>query len=132
MSLDAFGVAVEDLDRARDSTSISISPFPRTRKGTATPRSSWPSGIRLMFDTHETMKSFDPSWSPGTGSPTVTMAFSLGSPDEVDAKHDELVEAGGASHLAPWDAFWGMRYAVMRDPDGNELSLYASLPQSGD
>ena len=32
-----------------------------------------------MFDTHETMKSFDPSWSPGTGSPTVTMAFSLAS-----------------------------------------------------
>jgi len=44
----------------------------------------------------------------------------------------ELVEAGAKSHLAPWDAFWGMRYAILRDPDGNEVALYASLPQSGD
>ena len=132
MSLDAFGVAVEDLARARDFYKHLDLAIPEDPEGHGHAEVELAGGIRLMFDTHETMKSFDPAWSPGTGSPTVTMAFSLASPDEVDAKHDELVEAGGTSHLAPWDAFWGMRYAVLRDPDGNELSLYASLPQSGD
>jgi hypothetical protein len=28
----------------------------------------------------------------------------------------------------PWDAFWGMRYATVADPDGNGIDLYANLP----
>lgn len=132
MSLDAFGVAVEDLERSREFYKHLDLAIPEDPEGHGHAEVELAGGIRLMFDTYETMKSFDPSWAPGSGSPTVTMAFSFGSPDEVDAKHDELVEAGGTSHLAPWDAFWGMRYAVLRDPDGNELSLYASLPQSVD
>jgi uncharacterized glyoxalase superfamily protein PhnB len=27
----------------------------------------------------------------------------------------------------PWDAFWGQRYALLRDPDGVEVNLYAPL-----
>jgi uncharacterized glyoxalase superfamily protein PhnB len=50
----------------------------------------------------------------------------------VDAKAQELVEAGATIHLEPWDAFWGMRYASLRDPDGNAIDLYAQLPQNGD
>ena len=34
------------------------------------------------------------------------------------------------SHLAPWDAFWGQRYAVVLDPDGNHVDLFAPLPTS--
>ena len=48
-----------------------------------------------MFDTEDIMRQFDPSWSRATGSPSVTLAFSFETPDEVDAKHDELVAAGG-------------------------------------
>jgi len=40
----------------------------------------------------------------------------------------ELTGAGYAGHLEPWDAFWGMRYAVVRDPDGNPVDLFALLP----
>jgi hypothetical protein len=31
-------------------------------------------------------------------------------------------------HLEPWDAFWGMRYAVVFDPDGRPVDLFAVLP----
>ncbi len=40
----------------------------------------------------------------------------------------ELVGAGVRRHLEPWDAFWGMRYAVVRDPDGTPVDLFAALP----
>ena len=38
-----------------------------------------------------------------------------------------LLAAGGRGHLAPWDAFWGQRYAVVLDPDGNVVNLFAPL-----
>ena len=31
----------------------------------------------------------------------------------------------------PWDAVWGQRYAVVHDPDGNPVDLYAALPAAG-
>jgi hypothetical protein len=31
-------------------------------------------------------------------------------------------------HKLPWDAFWGMRYAVVHDPDGNGVDLFSPLP----
>jgi uncharacterized glyoxalase superfamily protein PhnB len=131
VSLDAIGIVVDDLDRAREFYRHLDLEIPEDPEGHGHAEVELAGGLRLMFDTVETMTSFDPSWSRGTGSPTATLAFSFDTPAEVDAKHDELVAAGGRSHLQPWDAFWGMRYAILRDPDGNEVALYASLPQDG-
>jgi uncharacterized glyoxalase superfamily protein PhnB len=40
----------------------------------------------------------------------------------------ELMSAGYESQHEPWDAFWGQRYATVRDPDGNGVDLFAPLP----
>jgi uncharacterized glyoxalase superfamily protein PhnB len=127
MSLDAIGVVVEDLDRAREFYRHLELELPADPEGHGHAEVELAGGIRLMFDTVETMKSFDPDWGRAEGSPTATLAFSFATPAEVDAKYEELVGAGGKGHLEPWDAFWGMRYAVLRDPDGNEIALYATL-----
>ncbi len=88
-----------------------------------------PGGMRLAFDTEETIRSFDPDWSPPTGGGhRANMAFACDSPDEVDAAWSELTAAGYEGHLAPWNAFWGMRYAVVHDPDGRPVDLFALLP----
>jgi uncharacterized glyoxalase superfamily protein PhnB len=131
MPLDAIGVVVDDLDRARNFYRLLDIAIAEDPEGHGHAEAPLAGGIRLMFDTVETMKSFDPDWARGSGSPPVTLAFSFDSPAEVDAKYAELREAGGKGHKEPWDAFWGQRYAVLRDPDGNELSLYAPLPESG-
>ena len=55
------------------------------------------------------------------------LAFKLDSPAAVDATYDQLVAAGYNGHLAPWDAFWGERYARIHDPDGNSIDLFADL-----
>ena len=87
-----------------------------------------PGGIHLLFDTQDTIRSFDPSWTPPAGGHGVALAFDCGDPAAVNAVHDDLVSAGHRSHLAPWDAFWGQRYASVLDPDGNSIDLFAALP----
>lgn len=86
-----------------------------------------PGGHRLAWDTHDTIRSFDPGWSPGNGGPAITLAFSCDAPADVDATFAALVAAGSAAHHEPWDAFWGQRYATVLDPDGNHVDLYAEL-----
>lgn len=89
-----------------------------------------PGGLKLLFDTDETITSFDDSFSPPTGEGRIGLGFECDDPAAVDATHDALVAAGARSHLAPWDAFWGQRYAVVEDPDGNHVDLFAPLPAS--
>jgi catechol 2,3-dioxygenase-like lactoylglutathione lyase family enzyme len=85
-------------------------------------------GVRIMWDTYETIRSFDPEWTPGTGGPRAGLAFQCADPAEVDTTYARMVGAGHHSHLAPWNAPWGQRYAVLHDPDGNGVDLYAFLP----
>jgi len=85
-------------------------------------------GLRLALDTVETIRSFDPGWTPPTGGHRVSLAFSCGTPAEVDDAYGELTAAGYEGHLAPFDAFWGMRWAVVHDPDGVPVDLFAYLP----
>ena len=86
-------------------------------------------GITLMFDTVDIVRSMYADWQPPTGaSHRMAMAFECSSPAEVDATHARLVAEGAPSEKEPFDAFWGQRYAVVLDPDGNPVDLYALLP----
>ncbi|GAA0460056.1 glyoxalase [Paractinoplanes deccanensis] len=80
-------------------------------------------GIRLMWDTHASLSSFDPDHRPGE--PGGGWAFLCADPAEVDSVHAALVAAGHPSVKEPWDAPWGQRYAQLRDPDGNVVDLFA-------
>lgn len=83
-------------------------------------------GMRLAWDTVDTIRSFDPEWSAPSGGARVALAFDCGTPDAVDTTFTRLVDAGADGHLAPWDAVWGQRYAVLHDPDGNTVDLFAA------
>jgi uncharacterized glyoxalase superfamily protein PhnB len=85
-----------------------------------------------MFDTEDTIRSFDPSWTPPAGGGhRVALAFACDSPADVDATYAAVTGAGYEGHLPPWDAFWGQRYATVHDPDGNAVDLFAALPAEG-
>ena len=84
-------------------------------------------GLRLMFDTEEEIRSFQPAWS-ADGSGRVALAAECGSPADVDRLHDELSGLGSGSHAVPFDGFWGQRYATVLDPDGVLVDLFAWLP----
>ena len=87
-----------------------------------------PSGLRVAFDTIATIQSFDPSYDPATRGHGIALAFVCADAADVDATFASLVAAGAEPHLEPWDAFWGQRYATLRDPDGNGIDLFAPLP----
>jgi catechol 2,3-dioxygenase-like lactoylglutathione lyase family enzyme len=93
-----------------------------------------PGGLQLTWDTYDTIRSFDKEWEPpAAGGHRMMLSFRCGSPAAVDAAYAELTELGYRGHLEPWDAFWGMRYASVLDPDGNPVDLLADLgPEQSD
>ncbi|UTX54550.1 VOC family protein [Leucobacter aridicollis] len=87
-------------------------------------------GMRIGWDTLETIRGFDPAYELPSGSHRVAFAFEAVSPAEVDEVFAKLVAGGARSRVEPWDAFWGQRYATVMDPDGNAIDLYAPLSVS--
>ncbi|WP_434598728.1 VOC family protein [Streptomyces sp. A5-4] len=85
-----------------------------------------PGGMRVLWDTEESVASFDPGWTRPQAGERLGLAFLCDSPAEVDATYSTLITAGYESHLKPWDAVWGQRYAVVLDPDGCGVSLFAN------
>ena len=65
-------------------------------------------------------------WAPPSGGHRISLAFRCDSPGEVDRVFADLTGAGYEAANEPWDAFWGMRYAVVHDPDGNAVDLFAN------
>ena len=85
-----------------------------------------PSGMRLMLDAEDVVKSFRPDWARETGN-QLALAFECASPMEVDEIFEQVTAAGFQAEKEPWDAFWGQRYAQLRDPDGVPVDLFAPL-----
>jgi uncharacterized glyoxalase superfamily protein PhnB len=85
-----------------------------------------PNGVRFMLDTEETVRSFKEDWRRETGN-QIGLALECESAAEVDEVYARVVDAGFEGEKEPWDAFWGQRYAQLRDPDGVPVDLYAGL-----
>ncbi|WP_217247169.1 VOC family protein [Streptomyces sp. AC602_WCS936] len=91
-----------------------------------------PGGVRLMLDTEESVRSFTPGWEPPAGGGRHSLALLCDTPAEVDALYEELTGAGCHGERKPWDAPWGQRYAVLNDPDGHGVDLFAPLAAPGE
>ena len=127
--LDFFGIVVSDMPRSLAFYRRLGLDFPDGKENEGHVEAELSGGFRYALDTEEVMRSFDPEWQRPTGGHAEAGAFRCGSPAEVDQVYAELLAAGGRAYKEPWDAFWGMRYAQLEDPDGNLLSLYALLPE---
>jgi catechol 2,3-dioxygenase-like lactoylglutathione lyase family enzyme len=125
--LDLIGIVVEDMGRALAFYRELGLELPEDAGGRPHVEVSLPGGLRLAWDTQETIRSFEPDWQPPSGGQRIGLAFLLDSPQEVDAAYERLVSLGYEGHKAPWDAPWGQRYALVRDPDGNAVDLFSPL-----
>ncbi|HMI83265.1 MAG TPA: VOC family protein [Polyangiaceae bacterium] len=56
--------------------------------------------------------------------------FHVSSREEVDGVHARVTAAGHRTHKAPEDAFWGARYAIVEDPDGNSVGITSAVDDS--
>lgn len=90
-----------------------------------------PGGLRVTWDTVDEIHKFDAGWTAPAGSPRMALAFRFDALADVDRAYGEMVALGHEGYKAPWDAFWGQRYAILHDPDGNGVDLYAPLQPAG-
>ena len=126
--VDAIGLVVADMSRSLSFYRRLGLDFPDGAESEPHVEAQLAGGLRLLLDTVETIRSFDPQWRPPKGGgPKTALAFACDSPAEVDKVYADLVAAGYEGHKEPWDAFWGQRYAMIHDPDGNGVDLFAPL-----
>ena len=127
LRLDAIGIVVTDMARALAfyrALGLTIDPAQDTEGHV---EFTCENGLRLMWDTEEIIHSFAPEWAASAGDQRVGIGFACDSPAEVDATCARLAGSGYTIARAPWDAFWGQRYAQAADPDGNVVDLFAAL-----
>jgi catechol 2,3-dioxygenase-like lactoylglutathione lyase family enzyme len=66
---------------------------------------------------------FSQIWNKGR----VVVGFSVTSREEVDRLYGEMTAAGHRGLQAPYDAFWGARYAIVEDPDGIAVGVMSPI-----
>jgi len=125
--LDFIGITVDDMARSLDFYRRLGVEIAEPEEGQDHVEAVLPSGLRLGWDTVEVVQSFDPDWKPANSGGRTGLAFVCSSPAAVDELYASLESAGYPGRKAPWDAFWGQRYALVEDPDGNIVSLFAAL-----
>ncbi len=122
--LNAIGIVASDTAKSIAFYRLLGLDFPEDGEGHI--EATLPSGIRLMLDSEEVIRSFRPDWTRTAGN-QLALAFECASPADVDAVYESVVAAGFAGEKEPWDAVWGQRYAQLRDPDSVPVDLFARL-----
>jgi uncharacterized glyoxalase superfamily protein PhnB len=128
IQLDAIGIVAKDIVQSLRFYSLLGVPVPHANDvaGQDHVEATLPNGLRLMFDSEKMIQQISPDWRKPSGQ-GMTLAFLCESPAAVDSTYAKVLAAGFRAGKEPWDAFWGQRYAVVVDPDGNHVDLFARL-----
>ena len=127
--LDQINLVVRDMDATltfyrRLGLDIPDRAVWRTDSGAHHVTVTMPNGVDLEFDSVALAQEYNAGWrEPPSGSGRCVVGFKLPSRDAVDDRYAELIGAGYPGRRPPYDAFWGARYAIVADPDGNEVGL---------
>ncbi len=124
MKLDLIGIVVQDIPRSLAFYRLLGWEIPEVDPEENHVEITLENGLRFAWDKLSMMQSFDPNASI---QPHSIGAFLCSSPEEVNSTYARLTAAGYHGHKAPWDAFWGQRYAMIHDPDGHGIDLFAPL-----
>jgi uncharacterized glyoxalase superfamily protein PhnB len=122
--LNAIGVVSADIPRSIAFYRLLGVDFPAETEGHI--EATLPNGLRFMLDDEAVVRSFRPDWTRETGN-QLALAFECDDAAQVDDVYARVVAAGFAGEKEPFDAFWGQRYAQLRDPDGTPVDLFAAL-----
>lgn len=127
--LDQLNLVVADMGRSIDfyraiGLDIPDDAVWRTDTGAHHVVMKMPDGFELALDSYALAETYNAGWRAfdGAGNRTV-MSFRYADAAEVDAVYERVVALGHASSQAPYYTFWGSRYAIVADPDGNHVGL---------
>ena len=102
-------------------------PFEFPGSGARHAEVAMPNGTRLEFDNHAMVAIWHPGWRAGGAASRVVVNFSFPSRAAVDECYAKLTSNGAPGRQAPHDAFWGARFAIVADPDGNYVGLMSPM-----
>ena len=80
-------------------------------------------GVKFEIDNEYLARIYNAGWRGPTGSSSLLLTISFGSREEVDTTYSTLVAAGYEVRQPVYDAFWGSRFAIVADPEGNAVGL---------
>jgi catechol 2,3-dioxygenase-like lactoylglutathione lyase family enzyme len=80
--------------------------------------------LDVDLDSESFASKLNSGWSGGS---RAILGFKVESRDEVDTLVASLASEGVTVQQAPYDAFWGARYAVVSDPDGNGVGIMSPI-----
>ena len=83
-----------------------------------------PGGATIGLLTEAMMRRAYPEWETPVGQ-RVTFACRCDDAAELDATYAHMIAAGHRGQREPWDSPLGQRYAMLNDPDGNRVDLFA-------
>lgn len=89
-----------------------------------------PGGLSLELDTADSARLWHAGWRADPASVGVVLGFTLPDRQAVDDRYADLTAAGYVGRQPPFDAFWGARYAIVSDPDGNDVGLMSPMDES--
>ena len=78
-------------------------------------------GVDLEFDSHALARRYNAGFDAERAN--VVLGVRLESREAVDDAYERLISEGHQGLQVPYDAFWGARYAIVEDPDGNPVGL---------
>ena len=87
-------------------------------------------GFSLELDSAESVRLWHAGWRADPSSAGMVTGFSLPTRAAVDERYAELTAAGYPGRQPPFNAFWGARYAIVADPDGNDVGLMSPIDDS--
>lgn len=83
-------------------------------------------GIRISLNT-KTMIEEVYGFEPTIKGERIELAFEMPSAIEIDTLVNKLVSENYKIVRTPWKTAWGQYYAIIKDTDGNILSLFCNL-----
>jgi uncharacterized glyoxalase superfamily protein PhnB len=81
-------------------------------------------GVDFELDSQSFVPHCNNGWP--IGSTGAVIGFRVVERSTVDELFERLTSAGYAAQQEPYDAFWGARYAIVSDPDGNAVGIMSA------
>jgi uncharacterized glyoxalase superfamily protein PhnB len=96
----------------------------RTASGAHHVHVDMPDGLDLEFDSAALAQVYNAGWRPTSDGPSrCVISLRVDSRAAVDRRCNALAELGYTVSQPPYDTFWGARYAIVLDPDGNYVGF---------
>ena len=125
--LDQLNIVVRDMDAAVEFYRLLGIEIPDTQPAWQSHHRTAEMSGEVDLDLDST--AFTPDWNAGwpSAQPGVVVGFRVATRKDVDDLYEELTGAGHRGQQAPYDAFWGARYAIVEDPSGNAVGLMSPV-----